>query len=88
MPRDLIEIADQLRAIATTGLHFAATEWDRERYEKLLELAATLAVRATGSSSPEAPSVRGLVDLFREVDSGYVTPKVDVSSEIKSAKAA
>ena len=46
MTRELLAIADELRAVATTGLHFGESEHDRERYERLLGLAARLAERA------------------------------------------
>lgn len=38
----LTEIADDLRAIATNGLCWAANEYDKARYEKILSLAAEL----------------------------------------------
>ncbi len=72
MSRELLAIADRLRALATTGLHFTEGPFDRERYEKLLSLAAELAARA-------ADAEPALVErLFREADRGYVTPKLDV----------
>jgi ADP-ribose pyrophosphatase YjhB (NUDIX family) len=67
----LIEIADELRALASTGLHFTEGEYDRERYARLLELAAELAALG-GAGEPKR-----LIELFRE-DFGYVTPKLDV----------
>jgi ADP-ribose pyrophosphatase YjhB (NUDIX family) len=69
---ELIAIADRIRALATTGLHFTEGPFDRERYEKLLELAAQLAARGTGDE-PAA-----MLRLFRAADEGYVTPKLDV----------
>jgi 8-oxo-dGTP pyrophosphatase MutT (NUDIX family) len=38
----LVEIADELRAIAENGLQWAPTEYDRVRYDKALSLAAEL----------------------------------------------
>jgi ADP-ribose pyrophosphatase YjhB (NUDIX family) len=70
--RDLLAIADQMRALATTGLHFSEGAFDRERYEKLLALAARLAAHGAGDE-PLA-----LERLFRAADEGYVTPKLDV----------
>lgn len=41
--RDAVyEVADELRAIASLGLRFAQTPYDRERYEKVLHAAARL----------------------------------------------
>jgi ADP-ribose pyrophosphatase YjhB (NUDIX family) len=68
----LVQIADELRALATTGLHFTEGEYDRERYGHLLGLAAELA------SLAGAGPAGSLLDLFRSSDQGYVTPKLDV----------
>ncbi len=38
MARDLLEIADRIRALATTGLHFTESDFDRERYQELMGL--------------------------------------------------
>jgi 8-oxo-dGTP pyrophosphatase MutT (NUDIX family) len=38
----ITEIADELRALATNGLHWAANEYDHTRYDRLLHLAAQL----------------------------------------------
>ena len=73
MPRRLIELADQIRALATTGLHYTEGPFDRERYEKLLVLAARLAAHGV-AGEPQ----RELLDLFQAADDGYVTPKLDV----------
>ncbi len=70
--RALLEIADQLRALATTGLHFTESPFDRTRYDQILALAARVAAAATGSDESE------LETIFRDADTGYVTPKLDV----------
>jgi ADP-ribose pyrophosphatase YjhB (NUDIX family) len=75
MRRTLLEIADELRAIATTGLHYTAgrdeARFDHERYERLLELAVRLAATA-GERPPEE-----IRQVFVAADHGYVTPKLD-----------
>lgn len=71
MTRELLAIADELRAIATTGLHFGESEYDRERYERLLALAARLAERAGAGVAEALERVFG-------AEEGYVTPKLDV----------
>jgi ADP-ribose pyrophosphatase YjhB (NUDIX family) len=71
MPRR-IAIADELRALATTGLHYTEGDYDRERYERILALAAELAALAT----EHAP--QRLAELYASADRGYVTPKLDV----------
>ncbi len=72
MRRDLIAIADEIRALATTGLHYTEGPFDRERYDKLLRLAARIAAHGAGDEPP------ALERLFRSADEGYVTPKLDV----------
>ncbi len=72
MQRRVLEIADELRAIATTGLHFTDGEFDRERYQQLLALAARLGSLVTGHEPDE------LERIYRFSEVGYVTPKLDV----------
>jgi ADP-ribose pyrophosphatase YjhB (NUDIX family) len=68
----LLEIADELRGIATTGLHYAEVVFDRERYTRLLTLAARLASFGAEHDAGE------LERLYFDADVGYATPKVDV----------
>jgi len=42
MKEDLYQIADELRAIASLGLNFADSGYDKERYERVLKLSARL----------------------------------------------
>jgi ADP-ribose pyrophosphatase YjhB (NUDIX family) len=66
-----LKIARELRAIAQTGLAFTADRFDRQRYERVQELAASML--AQGS----AEHYETIVGLLRQ-DRGYATPKVDV----------
>ncbi|MDP8985836.1 MAG: NUDIX hydrolase [Pseudomonadota bacterium] len=61
----------ELRAIAQIGLTFSRDPFDRQRFERIRELAASLL--ADGAGADEAR----VLELF-EQDSGYATPKVDV----------
>jgi ADP-ribose pyrophosphatase YjhB (NUDIX family) len=61
----------ELRAIAQIGLTFSRDPFDRQRFERIRELAASL----IASGSDEDPAK--VLDLFRQ-DAGYATPKVDV----------
>jgi len=70
-PRNLLEWARKVQAIAQTGLAFTRDPFDRERYTQLTELVATLLAREL-----EIPIVAA-----RELwagEHGYATPKVDV----------
>jgi ADP-ribose pyrophosphatase YjhB (NUDIX family) len=61
----------ELRAIAQTGLEFSKDPYDRQRFERVRELAASLIAEGAGADSAR------LVELFG-LESGYATPKVDV----------
>jgi ADP-ribose pyrophosphatase YjhB (NUDIX family) len=74
MPADepqWLTIARELRAIAQTGLTFSTDRFDRQRYERLRELAASMLARGSG----EHYAV--IIEILRE-GWGYATPKVDV----------
>jgi len=66
-----LELARRLHALARTGLHFCASEYDRERYEEIERIAAGL---LSGSSPADRDALLG---LWRH-ETGYVTPKVEV----------
>ncbi len=66
-----VSIARELRAIAQTGLTFTADRFDRQRYERVRELAASML--ALGSAA-EYEAILGVL----RGDMGYATPKVDV----------
>lgn len=74
-PETLASWADQLQAVARTGLFYVTNDYDRERYERILAIAAEMAAYLSGLSSLE----------IREgwaKDVGYVTPKVGVGAAI------
>jgi ADP-ribose pyrophosphatase YjhB (NUDIX family) len=63
--------AREIQAIAQTGLAFGPNTYDRERYERLRELAAEIVARHTDATVAQA------IELFG-MQHGYATPKVDV----------
>lgn len=65
----------QIAALAKTGLYFVRDPYDRDRYEKLVELSAKLLADYSGDS-PDALQTL-LVD-----DDGYITPKIDVRGAV------
>jgi ADP-ribose pyrophosphatase YjhB (NUDIX family) len=71
----LADWADQIRGIAQTGIHYNESGYNRERYERLLGIAAEMASGIT------AEPAEALVDAWR-ADGGYVTPKVGVDAVI------
>jgi ADP-ribose pyrophosphatase YjhB (NUDIX family) len=67
--------AREIQAIAQTGLHFTANEFDRQRYTRLAEISAEIFTEYTGAEQQE------LVKIFL-AQTGYATPKVDVRSAV------
>ena len=61
----------ELRAIAQNGLTFSMDPYDRQRFERIRELAAELIARGSDVDSAK------ILDLMGQ-DAGYATPKVDV----------
>ncbi len=68
---DWIRWAREIQAIAQTGLHFSESVYDRERYERLRDIAA--AMFAARSDATES-AIRATF----AAQTGYATPKVDV----------
>jgi ADP-ribose pyrophosphatase YjhB (NUDIX family) len=80
----------QLRAIAQTGLAFDPHVYDRERYEALLDLAATMAATVNGNAVLDAEladalAARWRADVVPGVP-GYVTPKVGIGAVVFNAR--
>lgn len=67
MARSLLEISRELAAMAQTGLAYSRDHFDRERFERLSEIASELI-----QSQP------GAKDFTWTLGAGYPTPKVDV----------
>ena len=75
-----IEWAKALQAISQTGLHYAESQYDRDRYEQIAQISTE--ILANHSNLTE----RQIVE-FNASDFGYATPKVDVRGVIfKDAK--
>src|SRR5437899_1902806 len=66
-----LTIARELQAIAQSGIAYTDNAFDRERYERVRELAASLMAEGSGANRER------ILELFRQ-DLGYATPKVDV----------
>src|SRR5438874_1130595 len=67
--------ADRLQAMARTGLFFAGNDYDRERYQAIIGIAAEMAGLLTDRPALEFQTL--WVD-----DPGYVTPRVGVGAAI------
>jgi ADP-ribose pyrophosphatase YjhB (NUDIX family) len=66
-----LTIGRELQAIAQIGLAFSQNPYDRLRYERIRELAASLLAQRSGLEDG------AMLDYFRR-ETGYATPKVDV----------
>jgi ADP-ribose pyrophosphatase YjhB (NUDIX family) len=66
-----LRIARELRALAQTGLAFTADGFDRQRYERVRELAGSMLALGSGADY-------GAILGIMLADKGYATPKVDV----------
>lgn len=74
-PRTILDLLDQVRAIAQTGLYYTESPFDQERYRRLLEVASAEYAHLVGL--PEGP----LLDRFRR-ELGHITPKVAVDGAV------
>lgn len=64
--------AKRIQAIASTGLHYAQDDYDRERYKELATLANEM---LSDLGQVPVSRIEGLVSDFAQ---GYATPRVDV----------
>lgn len=67
--------AREIQALAQTGLHYSTDAYNRQRYERLLEIAAEIA------SEAGKLDYHTVYRLFRE-PIGYATPRVDVRAAV------
>jgi 8-oxo-dGTP pyrophosphatase MutT (NUDIX family) len=75
MEKNLLDLLDQLRSIAQLGLNYSKDPYDRERYHRLMDLAAGQYSAITGLTTE---TIR---DRFaREL--GYITPKIGVQGAL------
>ena len=64
MPKDILSLSREIKGIAETGLRYGDNAFDRERYERLHEIASEL--------------LQARIPEFQwPVEFGYPTPKVD-----------
>lgn len=72
---DLLSIADRIRAIARNGQFYASNEYDRERYDELLDLSNRLTATLT------ATEIETVAACYTPA-TDYVTPKVDIRAVV------
>lgn len=72
---DILTLLDKIQSIARNGLNFPSTEYDRDRYERLLNLTTKTYSELLGIPNKKIRS-RFLDEL------GYITPKVGADAAI------
>ncbi len=70
-----IRWARELQAISQTGNHFATSDYDRERYQRISEIAVEIFAE---QGDIEGSKIRTIF----EAQFGYATPKVDVRAAV------
>ncbi len=71
--------AREIQALAQTGLHYARNEFEEERAQRLLEIAAEIVADHSELTIPE-------VKAAFSAQPGYVTPKIDVRAAVFNQK--
>jgi len=74
-PNQWQSLAQRIQAIAQTGLAYAATPYDADRYRELSAIAASMI------AGPEPERIALAADLFA-TEQGYATPRVDVRAAV------
>jgi ADP-ribose pyrophosphatase YjhB (NUDIX family) len=70
-----LEWARQIQALSQTGYHYAENEYQRQRYQRLTEIAAEIIHDCAGLE------IDPLLDAFH-AQIGYATPRVDVRAAV------
>ena len=70
-----LEIAREIQALSQTGIHYASSHYDKQRYQRLLEISAEIFSKKTDLG------FQSVVKIFEE-QSGYATPRIDVRGAV------
>ncbi len=76
--QDLLRWSESLAGVAQTGLAFSEVQFERERYEEIIEIASDIKARI-GSGEPAQFSEEWLSSV-RTGLAGYATPKIAVGA--------
>lgn len=79
---ELIRWAESLAGIARTGLGFTDNQYERERFEEVLEVAADIKAAASGDPSEALAHQAEWMKIVGSGIAGYVTPKVAVGAVV------
>lgn len=75
MAKNILDLLDELRAIAQLGLNYSKDPYDLERYHRLMDLAAGEYASISGLES------KVIKERFAK-DLGYITPKLGVQGAL------
>jgi ADP-ribose pyrophosphatase YjhB (NUDIX family) len=73
--KELIVLAQRIRALSQNGLVYSLSEYDTERYEELLQISNQIVSSVTGL---DENSINSSYILSKE----YITPKVDIRAVV------
>jgi ADP-ribose pyrophosphatase YjhB (NUDIX family) len=73
--KELIVLAQRIRALSQNGLVYSLSEYDTERYEELLRISDQIVSSVTGLDE-------GLIHSSYSLSKEYVTPKVDIRAVV------
>ena len=79
IPHNYLDMLDEMRAIAQTGINYAKSPYDLKQYQRLLELASEQYAEITGLEKEE------IIRRF-SAELGYITPKLGVQCVLFNAK--
>lgn len=79
---ELIRWSESLAGIARTGLGFTESNYERERYEEILDVAADIKAAAEGASTDAAGHRAEWMKIVGSGVAGYATPKVAVGAVV------
>jgi ADP-ribose pyrophosphatase YjhB (NUDIX family) len=75
VPPRWLEWAREIQALSQTGYHYSENDYQRQRYQRLSEIAAEIIGEYSGLETS------GLVNIF-SAQNGYATPRVDVRGAV------
>jgi ADP-ribose pyrophosphatase YjhB (NUDIX family) len=80
--QDLLRWAEALAGIAQTGLAFSEVQFERDRYQEVINVAADIKARASADRAQAAEFHEEWMTSVRTGLAGYATPKVAVGAVV------
>jgi ADP-ribose pyrophosphatase YjhB (NUDIX family) len=84
--KDLLRWAEALAGVAKTGIGFTQSQFEAERYEEILRIAAEIKSAALDQYADESEQISEWLKDVGEGVAGYVTPKVAVGAVVGNEK--